>query len=143
MLIQNKKHLGRVAVYGGVLCAAAAAGGYFILGPRFGLGVLIGGALSLANVYSIIMLVETIAGAALGEGPTRAAKAVAMVMHLLKLALIVTVIALLVITRTGDLFGIIAGFTVVLLVHAVAGFMKARENLIEEAMKAEEESRDA
>jgi len=143
MLLQNKKHLGRVAVYGGVLCAVAALAGYYFLGGRFALGVLMGGALSLANVYSIIMLVETIAGAALGEGPTPGTKAVSMVMHLMKLALIVGVIVLLVITRTGDLFGIITGFTIVLLAHAVAGFMKARDNLLEEAMKAEEDSRDA
>jgi len=143
MLGEHKKHMGRVALYGGGLCAAAAAAGYFIQGGGFAFGVAVGGALSMANIYSIIMLVETVAGVALGEGTSSSTKAFAVVLHLIKLILIIGIIALLVITRSGDLLGIIAGFTVVLAVHGVAGLMKARENLVEEALEAAEEEEDA
>jgi len=143
MLKDNRRHFSRVALYGGCLIAAVCAAGYFLLGGRFAGGAFIGGALSALNIYSIIMLTETVAGVALGEGPSPAAKTFSVVMQLLKMFLIVGVIVLLLITGLGDPYGILAGFTVVLLVHVAVGLMKAREILVEENMDTEEEEQDA
>jgi hypothetical protein len=142
MLKQNSRHLGRVALYGGILTALVAVAGYFGVSGKFALSVLAGGALSLANIYSIILMVETIVGAALESGASGPSKGIATVMHLLKLGAILIILAALVITRIVDVIGLMAGFTGVLLAHGAAGFVKARENLlIEEAAAAEEAER--
>jgi len=122
MLPSNRQHMKKVAVWGGGAACALALASLFKFPPVVAFGIITGAALSLANLYSIIMLVEALAGAAAaGMASGRASKALTTMIHVFKLVLVLVILVLLVVFKLTNLFALLAGFTVVLLSNLVAG----------------------
>lgn len=122
MLPANRKHVYAVAAWGIGVSAAVAAASLIKFPPLVAASVMLGAAMSVANVYSIVMVVEALSAAALAGGaPTGAGKAVAGVIHVFKLIVITAVLVALVYFKLANLFGLLAGFTVVLVAHVMLG----------------------
>ena len=122
MLPSNSTHLKKVALWGGGASCALALLSLVKFSPLVAFSIVTGAALSIANLYSIIMLVEALAGAALaGVASGKASKALTSIMHILKLGLILVTLVLLVVFKLTNLFGLLAGFTVVLIANLAAG----------------------
>jgi hypothetical protein len=122
MFVANSKHFKTVTIWGGAISAACAALSLIKFPPTVAYGVIAGAALGLFNIFSIIRLVEALAGAAaVGQAPGRAAKSVSVVMHMIKLILVFVILFLLVKARLVNLFALLAGFTVMLMVNLFAG----------------------
>ena len=112
----------KVLTWGGGLAALLAAVSLVKLPPTVAAGVLAGAALGIFNIYSIVRLVEALAGAATaGPGAGKASKALVSFVHMFKLGLIFVTLILLVYLKLINLFGVLAGFTVVLAVNVFAG----------------------
>ena len=124
----NRKHLLKVAIWGGA--ASAAAGGVTLLKypPIIAFSIVAGAAIGVFNIYSIVRLVEALAGAASeGKASGKAAKAISTVLHLLKLGIIFGLLFFLVMNKMVNLFALLAGFTVVLLANLFAGLSGLKE----------------
>lgn len=122
MLAQNKRHLREVALKGFGASVLLAGLSLAKFPPLVAASILIGAALSLGNVYSIILVAEALTAAArAGMGAGGATKAVTAFIYVVKLAVITAVLATLVIYKLANLFAVLAGFTVVLVAHVFAG----------------------
>ena len=125
MLPENRKHIVNVTLWGGGLSAAAAGACLFAFSPLVASSVVLGAALSIANVYSIVLVVEALTAAAkAGNMPTGTGKAVAGFMHALKLLLITALLVTLVVMKLVNPFGLLAGFTFVLVAHVLTGMKR-------------------
>ncbi|MBI5696286.1 MAG: hypothetical protein HZC51_11240 [Nitrospirae bacterium] len=122
MLPTNKKHMMKVLTWGGGVAALLAAASLVKFPVTVASGVVAGAALGIFNVYSIVRLVEALAGAATaGPGAGKASKALVGFVHMFKLGLIFVTLILLVYMKLINLFGVLAGFTVVLAANLFAG----------------------
>lgn len=114
-----------------MLCVLSWGGGVALLlaavslvksPPTVAAGIIAGAALGIFNIYSIVRMVEALAGAAsTGQALGRASKALATFVHVFKLGLIFAILVLLVYMKAVNLFGVLAGFTVVLAVNVFSG----------------------
>jgi len=96
--------------------------------PLIAASILTGTAIGLANLYSIVRLVEALTGAAqAGRAAGRAGKAFASVLHVFKLGFILAILLALVYLKLTNLFALLVGFTVVLIVNLLAGFAGLKE----------------
>ncbi|HLB25916.1 MAG TPA: ATP synthase subunit I [Nitrospirota bacterium] len=120
MLPSNRRHLVRVLIWGGAAALLLAGLSLLKYPPLMAFSIAAGAAISFFNIYSIVMLVESLAGAA-ASGAGRGAKALTTIAHVIKLALIFAVLLLLVLSRLVNLFGFLAGFTVVLIANLLYG----------------------
>ena len=126
----NKKHLKKVLIWGGGLSAVAAALSLIKFPPLVAASVIMGACLGIFNIYSIIKLVEALAGAAASGAATgRASRVMSTLMHVVKLALIFAVLLVLVVYKLTNLIALAAGFTVVLVVNMAAGLGGFREDV--------------
>ena len=121
MLPANKLHFKRVAFYGGGLAAVLAGLSLFKYPPLIAASVLTGAVLGLFNIYSIVMLVEALAGAAV-SGVGKGARMFSTFQHVLKLGLILAVLFVLVAFKLTNLLALLAGFTAVVLANLLVGF---------------------
>jgi len=122
LLPQNKRHLREVALKGLGAAVAVSALSLVKFPAPVAVGILAGAALSLGNVYSIILVAEALTAAArAGMGPGGGAKAVTLFVYVVKLAVITAVLVVLVMYRLADLFAVLAGFTLVLVAHVMVG----------------------
>src|SRR5512143_201132 len=121
MLPANKSHLKRVALFVGGLAAVLAAVSLIKFPPLVAAGILTGAALGLFNIYSIVMLVEALAGAAV-SGAGKGARIFSTVLHALKLGLILAVLFVLVVFKLTNLFALLVGFTAVIFANLLVGF---------------------
>ena len=129
MFHANSKHFKSVAIWGGAISAAGAALSLIKFPPDVAYGIIAGAALGIFNIFSIIRLVEALAGAAaVGQAPGRAAKSVSVVMHVIKLILVFIILFVLVKSRLVNLFALLAGFTVILMVNLFAGLSGLKED---------------
>lgn len=134
MLTTNKKHMMKVLTWGGGVAALLAAVSLVKFPVTVASGIVAGAALGIFNVYSIVRLVEALAGAATASpGAGKASKALVGFVHMFKLGLIFLTLILLVYMKAADLFGVLAGFTVILAVNVFAGMgrLKADADLPE------------
>ena len=124
----NRKHLLKVALWGGAISAAAAGATLLKYPPIISFSIMAGAAIGVFNIYSIVRLVEALAGAA-SEGKTtgKAAKTISTLLHILKLGIIFALLFFLVMNKMVNLFALLAGFTVVLLANLLAGFSGLKE----------------
>jgi hypothetical protein len=121
MLPANKLHFKKVSMYGGGL-AALLAGLSLLKFPLLVAGsVLVGAVLGLFNIYSIVMLVEALAGAAAASAG-KGVRIFSTVLHMLKLGLILAVLFVLVYYRLTNLIALLVGFTAVILANLLVGF---------------------
>ena len=132
MFLANSKHFKSVAIWGGVISSAAAALSLIAFPPaeRFVIasGIIAGAVLGIFNIWSIVRLVEALAGAAAaGHAPGRAAKSISVVMHMIKLVLVFVILFILVKFKLVDLFALLAGFTVILVVNLFVGLSALRD----------------
>lgn len=122
MFRTNRRHLKKVLYGGGGLTALLAAASLVRFSPLVAASILIGGAIGIINIYSIVRVVEALAGAAAaGAAPGRATKVFSVLIHLFKLALIFACLLALALMKKVNLFGVLAGFTAVLAVNLLAG----------------------
>lgn len=129
MFLANSKHFKSVAIWGGAISAAGAALSLTIFPPVVAYGIIAGAVLGIFNIWSIVRLVEALAGAAAaGQAPGRAAKSISVIMHVIKLVLVFIILFILVKFKLVDLFALLAGFTVILLVNLFAGLSGLKEN---------------
>ena len=129
MFLANSKHFKSVAIWGGAISAAAAALSLIKFPPTVAYGIIAGAVLGIFNIWSIVRLVEALAGAAaVGLAPGRAAKSISVVMHMIKLVLVFIILFILVKFNLVNLFALLAGFTVILLVNLFAGLSGLKEN---------------
>lgn len=125
MLPENRKHIVSVMLWGGGLSAATAVACLFAFSPIIAFSVVLGAALSVANVYSIVLVVEALTvSAKAGNMPTGTGKAVAGFIHALKLLLVTALLVTLVVMRLVNPFGLLAGFTFVLAAHVLTGMKR-------------------
>ena len=122
MLPGNKKHVKKVLGWSAGVTLPLAAASLAFYPPLIAVSILTGALISFVNILSIVRLTEILAGAALQAGVSRAARAVATVVHLIKLVLILAILVSLVVFRLTNLFALLAGFTVVLIVNLLSGF---------------------
>ncbi len=124
----NRKHLLKVALWGGAISAAAAGAALLKYPPIISFSILAGAAIGVFNIYSIVRLVEALAGAAAeGRASGRAAKAISTLLHILKLGIILALLVFLIMNKMVNLFAFLAGFTFVLLANLLAGFSGLKE----------------
>jgi hypothetical protein len=125
----NRKHLKKVLIWGGGLSALGAALSLLKFPPLVAASVIMGAALGIFNVYSIIKLVEALAGAAVsGPAPGQASRVMSTLMHVVKLVVIFAVLLMLVIYKLTNLIALAAGFTVVLIANMAAGLGGFKED---------------
>lgn len=118
----NRKHFGKLILWGGGLSVLAAAASLLKFPPIVAASILTGAFIGLFNIYSIIKLVEALAGAAVsGPAPGRASKVMSTMTHVVKLALIFAVLLMLVIYKLTNLIALAAGFTIILVVNLASG----------------------
>ncbi len=118
----NRKHFGKLILWGGGLSVLAAAASLLKFPPIVAASILTGAFIGLSNIYSIIKLVEALAGAAAaGQAAGRASRVTATVVHMVKLAVIFAVLLMLVIYKLTNLIALALGFTVILVVNMAAG----------------------
>lgn len=135
MLPGNASHFKRMTIYGGASALAVAA----LCIPLFGVlgasSVLAGAALGIANTYSVIRLVEALAGFAKSptEKPGQLPKILTLLVHMFKIAIIFVLLFTLVAARLVDLRGLLVGFTVAVACNIFAGMkgIKDEEETIE------------
>jgi hypothetical protein len=128
MLATNKKHLVKVAAWGGGLSVVFAALSLVKFPPIVAASILTGAALSIFNVYSIVTMVEALAGAAAaGAAAGKWAKVLSTVLHLMKFLILLALLLLLVVYRLTNLFALAFGFTIVLFANLSAGLSGLRE----------------
>jgi len=129
MFLANSKHFKSVAIWGGVISSAAASLSLIKFPPVVAYGIIAGAILGLFNIWSIVRLVEALAGAAAaGQAPGRAAKSISVVMHMIKLILVFIILFILVKFQLVNLFALLAGFTVILVVNLFAGLSGLKED---------------
>lgn len=121
MLPANKRHFKKVATYGGGLSVLVAGLSLLKFPPLVAASVVVGAVLGLFNIYSIVMLVEALAGAA-ASGAGKGVRVFSTVLHVLKLGLILAVLFVLVYFRLTNLIALLAGFTVIILANLLVGF---------------------
>jgi hypothetical protein len=128
MIASNKKHLIKVAIWGGGLSAVFAALSLLKFPPIVAASILTGAALSIFNVYSIVTMVEALAGAATaGAAAGKWAKVLSTALHLMKFLILLALLLVLVVYRLTNLFALAFGFTVVLFANLSAGLSGLRE----------------
>jgi hypothetical protein len=129
LLPQNKRHIRDVAVKGAGVAGLIAGLSLVKFSPLVAFSIMVGAALSLGNVYSIILVAEALTSAARsGVGAGGATKAITAVIYVLKLAVITAVLVVLVVYKLANLFAVLAGFTVVLVVHVFVGLSRFTES---------------
>lgn len=125
MLPANKKHILAVALWGGGASVLVAGASLLRFPPLIGSSIVLGAALSVANVYSIVLVVEALTAAAMsGQVPSGVGKVMAGMVHVLKLLVITALLVALVVFKLADLFGLLAGFTIVLVTHVLQGLKR-------------------
>lgn len=118
----NRKHFGKVIIWGGGLSVVAAALSLLKFPPLVAVSIITGAFMGLFNIYSIIKVVEALAGAAVsGPAPGRASKVMSTVAHVVKLAVLFAVLLMLVIYKLTNLIALAAGFTIILAVNLATG----------------------
>jgi ATP synthase I chain len=128
MIPENKKHLVKAAIWGGGLSIIFAAISLVKFSPLVAVSILIGAAVSIFNIYSIVTMVEALAGAAVAGKPAgKAAKSLSTVLHMVKFLILLAVLLLLVVYKLTNLFGLAFGFTVVLMANLFAGLSMLKE----------------
>ena len=120
----NRNHIKKVALWGGSATVALAAASLIAFPPLFASSVLVGGVLSIFNIYSIVRLVEALTGAAEAGVTPKASKALTMLLHFMKLGFVGAVLVALAVARLVDVFGFLAGFTSVLLANVMFGLSR-------------------
>jgi hypothetical protein len=129
MFLANSKHFKSVAIWGGAISLAGAGLSLIKFSPVVAYGIIAGAVLGIFNIWSIVRLVEALAGAAAaGPAPGRAAKSISVVMHMIKLILVFAILFILVKFQLVDLFALLAGFTVILVVNLFAGLSGLKED---------------
>ena len=129
MFVANSKHFKSVAIWGGAISAGCAGLSLLKFSPTVAYGIIAGAILGIFNIWSIVRLVEALAGAAAtGLAPGRAAKSISVVMHMIKLVLVFVILFILVKFQLVNLFALLAGFTVILLVNLFAGLSGLKED---------------
>ncbi len=122
MLPANKRHFKKTTLWGAGLSAILAAASLLKFPPLIAASILTGAAISVFNVYSIITLVEAIAGAATSDRRVKkAAKILSVVVHLVKFLILLALLYLLVVYKLTNLLGLAFGFTVVVVANIFAG----------------------
>ena len=121
MLPANKLHFKKVSMFGGGLAVLVAGLSLLKFTPLVAASVLVGALLGLFNIYSIVMLVEALAGAA-AAGAGKGVRIFSTVLHVLKLGLILAVLFALVYFRLTNLIALLVGFTLVILANLLVGF---------------------
>jgi len=128
MFLANSKHFKSVAIWGGAISSAAAALSLIKFPPVVAYGIVAGAVLGIFNIWSIVRLVEALAGAAAaGPAPAKASKSLSVSMHVIKLVLIFVALFILVSLKLVNLFALLAGFTVILVVNLFAGLSALRD----------------
>jgi hypothetical protein len=128
MFLANSRHFKAVAIWGGAISAAAAALSLIKFSPVVAYGIIAGAILGIFNIWSIVRLVEALAGAAAaGQAPGRASKSISVVMHVIKLILVFIILFILVKFKLVNLFALLAGFTVILVVNLFVGLSGLKE----------------
>jgi hypothetical protein len=128
MLATNKKHLVKVAAWGGGLSVVFAGLSLVKFPPIVAASILTGAALSIFNVYSIVTMVEALAGAAkAGAAAGKWAKVLSTALHLMKFLILLALLLLLVVYKLTNLFALAFGFTVVLFANLSAGLSGLKE----------------
>jgi hypothetical protein len=128
MIATNKKHLVKVAAWGGGLSVIFAALSLAKFPPIVAASILTGAALSIFNVYSIVTMVEAMAGAAAaGAAAGKSAKIISTILHMMKFLILLALLLLLVVYKLTNLFALAFGFTVVLFANLSAGLSGLRE----------------
>ena len=122
MQTTNKKHLQKVALWGGAATLALAAASLTQFSDKVALGIAAGGILSIFNIYSVVRLVEALAGAAEAGVSGKTSKGLTMMLHFMKLGFVAAVLVALILTKAVDVFGFLAGFTAVLFANLIIGF---------------------
>ena len=129
MFLANSKHFKSVAIWGGAISVGCAALSLIKFPPVVATGIIAGAVLGIFNIWSIVRLVEALAGAAAtGLAPGRAAKSISVVMHMIKLVLVFVILFILVKFQLVNLFALLAGFTVILMVNLFAGLSGLKED---------------
>ncbi len=104
------------------MSAILAAGSLLKFPPLIAASILTGAAISVFNIYSIITLVEALAGAAMSDRRVKkAAKILSVVVHLVKFLILLALLYLLVVYKLTNLLGLAFGFTVVVVANVFAG----------------------
>ena len=128
MIATNKKHLVKVALWGGGLSVIFAALSLIKFPPVIAASILTGAVLSIFNVYSIVTMVEALAGAAVADKSAgKAAKILSTILHLVKFLILLALLFLLVVYKLTNLFALAFGFTVVLFANLSAGLSGLKE----------------
>jgi ATP synthase I chain len=120
LLPENKSHIRSVLVKGGGITIILALASLVWFSPVVAGSIVLGGAISLGNIYSIVLVSEALTSAA-RSGSGRAARAMTAVIYMFKLVLITALLLVLVIYHLVNLFALLAGFTVVLVAHVLIG----------------------
>jgi len=123
LLPENRRHVRSVLVKGGGVTAVLALASLARFSPVVAGSILLGGAISLGNIYSIVLVTEALASAA-RSGSGVAAKAMTAVVYLVKLVVITALLVVLVVYHLANLFALLAGFTVVLVAHVLVGLKR-------------------
>lgn len=133
MFPTNKRHFRRVLLWSVVAVAALAGGSLIKYPPLIAASIVTGAAIGVANLFSIIRLVEALTGAAeTGMSSGRASKAIATIIHVLKLGIVFALLLFLAYYRLTNLFALLIGFTAVLLANLLSGLVQIREDADEQ-----------
>ena len=129
MFTANSRHFKTVAIWGGTISLAGAGLSLIIFPPVVAYGIIAGAVLGLFNIWSIVRLVEALAGAAVaGPAPAKASRSISVAMHVIKLVLVFITLFILVSLKLVNLFALLAGFTVILVVNLFAGLSAMRDD---------------
>ena len=123
MLLKDEALLKRVEQFNWVLLALLATGSFVLSSPKFGLGVLIGGALAIANFY---MMKRSLRRAL---DPRRRGKTrfFYLLKYYLRFAALGIIIALLLVRGWVSPFGMLLGLSIIVIAIALVGFDEARK----------------
>jgi hypothetical protein len=124
MLLKDEALLKRIEQFNWALLALLTTGSFVFSSRKFGLGVLIGGVLAIANFYVMKRSLRR------ALDPQRKGKTrfVYLLKYYLRFAVLGIVIALLLIKGWVSPFGMLLGLSIIVIGVALVGFNEARKS---------------
>jgi hypothetical protein len=123
MLLQDEALLKRIEWLNLVLLVVLSSGSFAFLSREFGLGVVLGGVLAIANFY----LMKRNLLRALDPRRLARSRLGYLFKYFLRFAALGLIIALLLIKGWANPFGILLGLSITVIGIAVVGFIEARK----------------
>ena len=123
MFLQDEALIKRIEWVNWILLAVLSLGGFAVFTEQFGWGVLIGGMLAIAN----FSLMKRHLRRALDPHRVSGSRFLYLLKYYLRFAALGVIIAVLLITKRVDPFGLLTGLSIIVIGIVLVGFNEARK----------------